>query len=65
MKSVFEYVCSLQSYKMTPIKYRKNQWSVFVAQLASLWKLLSTFGSMLVNMAGPQTPNIDPKLPKQ
>lgn len=38
---------------------------MFVAQLASLWKLLSTFGSMLVNMAGPQAPNIDPKLPKR
>lgn len=38
---------------------------MFVAQLASVWKLLSTFGNMLVNMAGPQAPNIDPKLPKQ
>lgn len=38
---------------------------MFVAQLALLWKLLGTFGSMLVNMAGPQAPNIDPILPKQ
>lgn len=55
-------------------KYHKNhmkriwgrdQVGKYVAQLALLWKILSTFGIMLVNMAGPQAPNTDPILPKQ
>lgn len=42
-----------------------DQVGKYVAQLALLWKILSTFGGMLVNMAGPQAPSIGPTLPKQ
>lgn len=44
---------------------RRDQVAKYVAELALLWKILGTFGSMLVNMAEPQAPNIDPVLPKQ
>lgn len=43
----------------------RDQVGKYVAQLALLWKILGTFGSMLVNMAGPRAPNVDPILPKQ
>lgn len=43
----------------------RDQVGKYVAYLALLWKILGTFGCMLVNMAGPQAPNIDPILPKQ
>lgn len=35
------------------------------AQLALLWRLLTSSGSMLADMAGAQAPNTDPILPQQ